>query len=1289
MGEIAPPVASHADHPGGESESTSYLRQLFSERIVFLDGGMGTRIQAERLQEEDFRGDILKDHPKELKGDNDLLCLTRPELVVKIHKEYLNAGADMIETNTFNGTTISQAEYQCEHLVRDLNFEAARLAKQACQEVGAETGIRRLVAGAIGPTSRTLSVSPSVEDSSFRNVTWTELVKAYYEQVDALVAGGSDVLLVETIFDTLNAKAALFAIDSYYEDHPEQPRLPTIISATIVDQSGRTLSGQTIDAFLVSVMHARPLCVGINCALGAAQMRPFFETLAKLATVNVHVYPNAGLPNAMGGYDETPESFGESLVLYAQDHLLNMVGGCCGTFPAHIKAVHDRLKGFPPRPLHVRHDPVMHLSGLEPLYLTPELGFVNVGERCNLMGSLRFKKMVEQSRWDEALEVAKEQVENGAQILDFNFDADLIDGQLAMGRFMRSCVTEPAIARVPFMIDSSKFKVIEEGLQCVQGKCIVNSLSLKVGEDDFISHAKLVRKYGASLVCMAFDEQGQAATFEDKVRICERTYKILTERCGYEGRDIIFDCNILTIATGMEEHNNYAKDFIDAIEVVRRKCPGCYTSGGLSNLSFSFRGLTELREAMHSVFLYHAIPKGLSMAIVNAGALPIYTDIPDEMRRLLEDVVMNVSPEATEKLLEFASELKEKKAQKGGGETGAVKAVEEWRTQGVEKRLEHSLVKGIDKYIVGDVQECLDDLQLRPLEVIEGPLMAGMSVVGDLFGSGKMFLPQVIKSARVMKKAVAHLVPIMETENRRKALEEGLDPDRPNWNGTVLLATVKGDVHDIGKNIVGVVLGCNNFRVIDMGVMVPCDQILKKAQEEKADVVGLSGLITPSLDEMVFVAQQMRKEGMQIPLLIGGATTSRKHTAVKIWPQYEASERSGEKGVVPVGGVVHVLDASRSVVVVNSLIQNPERRIEYMEDIKEEYDALREDYYSTLVDKRWLPIHEARKMRYTIDFAKYPPAPAPRRVGNTYLDNYSLEEISQYIDWTPFFQVYQLRGRYPNKDYPKIFDDKRVGEEAKQLFEEAQELLATVIREKWICATAVVGVYRACGSGDDVKVLSEEGDLIETFYGLRQQLDTEQDQTFALGDFVAPESSGLPDHIAMFCCQAGVGVAERKKVYDATNDIDKSIMLEALADRLAEAFAELIHHKIRTDPQFWGYVPEEDLSLSDMLKVKYVGIRPAPGYPTQPDHREKETLWRLLDAESLSGGKMVLTESLMMQPAASVCALCFAHGKAKYFAVGQINKDQVADYSARRDCSVAESERWLGSSTIGYEIAAD
>ncbi|EER20147.1 Methionine synthase, putative [Perkinsus marinus ATCC 50983] len=1269
----APKIGSHDDHPGGESESTEYLRQLFSERIVLLDGGMGTRIQADRLQEEDFRGEILKDHPKELKGDNDLLCLTRPDLVVKIHKEYLHAGADLIETNTFNGTTISQAEYQCESLVRDLNFQAAMLAKQACREVEAETGRRRLVAGAIGPTSRTLSVSPSVEDSSYRNVTWNELVKAYYEQVDALVAGGSDVLLVETIFDTLNAKAALFAIDCYYEDHPRESRLPTIISATIVDQSGRTLSGQTIDAFLVSVMHARPLCVGINCALGAAQMRPFFETLAKLAPVYVHVYPNAGLPNAMGGYDETPESFGESLVLYAQDHLINMVGGCCGTFPAHIQAVHERLKSFPPRPLHVRRDPVMRLSGLEPLYLTPELGFVNVGERCNLMGSLRFKKMVEQSRWDDALEVAKEQVENGAQVLDFNFDADLIDGQLAMGRFMRSCVTEPAIARVPFMIDSSKFKVIEEGLQAVQGRCIVNSLSLKVGEEDFIYHARLVRKYGAALVCMAFDEEGQAATFDDKIRICERTYKILTTKCGYEGHDIIFDCNILTIATGMEEHNNYGKDFIDAVEIVRQKCPGCYTSGGLSNLSFSFRGLNELREAMHSVFLYHAIPKGLSMAIVNAGALPIYTDIPEDMRQLLEDVVMNVSPEATEKLLEFASELKEKKAQKGGA-SGVVKAVEEWRTEGVEKRLEHSLVKGIDKFIVDDVQECLDGLQLRPLEVIEGPLMAGMSVVGDLFGSGKMFLPQVIKSARVMKKAVAHLVPIMETENRRKALEEGLDPDRPNWAGTVLLATVKGDVHDIGKNIVGVVLGCNNFRVIDLGVMVPCDQILKRAREEKADVIGLSGLITPSLDEMVFVAQQMRKESMDVPLLIGGATTSRKHTAVKIWPQYEAS-------------VVHVLDASRSVVVVNSLIQNPERRIEYMEDIKEEYDGLREDYYSTLVDKRWLSLDEARKMRYTIDFEKYPPPPAPRRLGNKYLDEYPLEELVEYIDWTPFFQVYQLRGRYPNKDYPKIFNDKRVGEEAKKLFDDAQARTARIRVVEWITATAVVGVYRACSSGDDINVLSLDGsgEVLETFYGIRQQLDTEQDQTFALGDFIAPEASGLPDHIALFCCQAGIGVEERKKMYNATHDIDKSIMLEALADRLAEAFAELIHHKIRTDPDFWGYVPEEKLTLSDMLKVKYVGIRPAPGYPTQPDHREKDTLWRLLDAEKLSGGKMVLTESLMMMPAASVCALCFAHEKAKYFAVGQINKDQVADYSARRGCTVEDSERWLGSSTLGYE----
>jgi len=1235
------------------------LESQLRDRIVFLDGGMGTRIQAERLEECDYRGSLLKDHPKDLKGNNDLLSLTRAYLIKQIHIEYLEAGSDIVETNTFNGTSVSQAEYGCEHLVYELNFQSAKLAREACEYVEKKTGRRRLVAGAIGPTSKTLSVSPSVEDSSLRNITWTELVDSYLEQIEGLVAGGCDIFLVETIFDTLNAKAALFAIERFYDLHPAQPRLALIISVTIVDMSGRTLSGQTVEAFLISVSHAKPLCIGINCALGAEQMKPFFRLLARAApNTYVHVYPNAGLPNAMGGYDETAEIFARNLKNFGEEGLLNMVGGCCGTFPAHIGALYKALRDCRPRRLFLAEKKnCMHLSGLEPLHLTKNLGFVNIGERCNLMGSVRFKRLVSERKWDEALEIARDQADNGAQILDFNFDADLIDSKSVMGRFLRLCATEPSIARVPFMIDSSKWEVIEQGLQSVQGKPIVNSLSLKGGEEIFLTQANLVKRYGASLVVMAFDEAGQAVSLEDKVRICERSYKLLIEKIDFDPYDIIFDANVLTIGTGISDHNAYGKDFISAVSEIKKVCPHAYTSGGLSNLSFAFRGLTELREAMHSVFLYHAIPAGLDMAIVNAGALPIFEDIPKEMRSLLEDLVLNRSDSATDQVLELAAQLKDKEAPPAAGESK--KVMEDWRNWSVEKKLKHALVHGIDKFIELDVEE--GRAALSPLALIEGPLMAGMSVVGDLFGAGKMFLPQVIKSARVMKKAVAYLTPFMQAQD-----DEG---QTPQYNGTVLLATVKGDVHDIGKNIVGVVLGCNNYRVLDLGVMVPCETILEKARSEKVDIIGLSGLITPSLDEMVHVATQMRKENFSIPLLIGGATTSRKHTAVKISPQYAC-------------GVVHVLDASRSVQVVQQLLSE-QKRSEYLSEIREEYDQLREDYYDTLLDKRWLTLEEARKRRVQINWETERNFEiSPQFIGNKLLEHYSLSEIEKFIDWTPFFQTYQLRGRYPNKDFPKIFDDPTVGSEARKLFDEAQSMLRRIVCEDWIKASAVVGIYRAnATSDDDILIFDSEGKKIAKFHGLRQQLDVDSQEYCCLSDFVAPQP--FSDYIAAFACQAGLGMQSKLEEFNARGEIDHAIMLEALADRLAEAFAELIHMRIRRE--WMNYAPEEDIPLASLLRVKYQGIRPAPGYPSQPDHREKRILWDLLDIENLTNGEMTLTESLMMTPGASVCALCFAHPRSKYFSVGQVNRDQVEDYAKRTQTSVAECEKWLGSTVLGYD----
>jgi 5-methyltetrahydrofolate--homocysteine methyltransferase len=1255
---------------GGKAPSSlvrKYLDDTLPKRVMYLDGGMGTRIQAEKLTEEQYRGERFKTHKMEkfLKGNNDLLNLTMPDLMEQIHAEYLDAGSDMIETNTFNCTAPSMEDYDCCDIVYELNVVAAKLAKAACVTVTKKDMTRpRLVCGAIGPTSKTLSVSPSVEDASYRATTFDELKDAYKEQLGALMEGGSDIILVETIFDSMNSKAATFAFHEYFEETGEEPP-PLMISVTITDNSGRNLSGQTVEGFCTSILHAKPFSIGINCALGATIMLPFYQSLHACCPVWCSVYPNAGLPNAFGGYDETPAIYAANLQPYAERGLLNILGGCCGTFPSHIAAVKKMVEdgGYAPR-VAPYIEPKMRLSGLE-WFVDPGT-FINIGERCNLLGSRKFKRLIEQNKWDDALEVAREQVESGAQVLDFNFDTDLLDGVAAMGKFMKLCVTDPIIAKLPFMIDSSKWDVIEEGLKWVQGKCIVNSISLKAGEEVFMKSAKLCKMYGAALVCMAFDEEGQAASREDKVRICMRQYNLL-KTIDFNLHDIIFDVNVLTIATGLSEHDNYGKDFIAAVEELHIKCPEVSFSGGLSNLSFSFRGLDELREAMHSCLLALAIPKGLNMSIVNAGQLPVFTDIPEDLRTLCCEVIMNESPnmDHVERIQAKAEEMQAAaKALKAAG-GGAVKEVEvaEWRTTSLEERITHALVKGIDKHIVDDCAEVREQGML-PLNIIEGPLMNGMNVVGDLFGSGKMFLPQVIKSARVMKKAVGYLTPFMEEEKRLAVIASGGDPNEPQYAGKVLMATVKGDVHDIGKNIVGVVLGCNNYKVIDIGVMVPCAKILEAAREHKVDIIGVSGLITPSLDEMVHIAKELEASDMTCPLLVGGATTSKRHAAVKLAP---VSKKT-----------MHVLDASRAVPVVQSLC-NKSNQADYLLDLEEEYDEIREEYYSTLVDKKWLTIEKARSKKMKIDFKASPP-PQPVTTGNIALQAYDLNEVKKYIDWDPFFTVYNLRGKFPNKGYPKIFEDATCGQMAKEIFDEANEMMEKLIADKSIEAHGVLGIWAANSKGDDVIVQGPSGPV--TLYGLRQQQDTDQQFCMCQSDFIAPE--GITDHIGGFACTVGVGVEKLKAEYEARGEVDQNILLDAVADRLTEAFAELIHMKMRK--QLWGYVPDEELSLDDMLKVKYQGIRPAPGYPTQPDHREKETLFDLLQVEELLGGRLGLTDSYMMLPAAAVSALVFAHKQSEYFNVGNLNKDEVTDYATRRgETGLKDTERWLGSTVLGYD----
>ncbi|KAJ1916021.1 hypothetical protein H4219_004010 [Mycoemilia scoparia] len=1258
------PVAAKTPSPFADRASANkYIENALKERIMFLDGAMGTQIQALKLKEEDFRGERFKDHPKDLKGNNDLLVLTVPDSVYKIHYNYLIAGADFVETNTFSSTSIAQADYAMEDLAYELNKEAARIARKACEDVTALTPDRpRFVCGAIGPTNRTASISPSVENPSYRNVTFDELSNAYAEQIRGLLDGGADVLLIETIFDTLNAKAALYAIDEIFDEEGYE-KVPVFVSGTIVDQSGRTLSGQTGEAFVVSVAHSDPMAIGLNCALGANQMRPFIQNISNFTTSNVICYPNAGLPNTFGEYDESPETMAENVKIFAQEGLVNIIGGCCGTTPEHINAIYEACKDFkprsPPADLHEKNRNRMLLSGLEPLIYDETTNFLNIGERCNVAGSRKFARHVLNGEYEEALAIARAQVENGAQVIDVSMDEGMLDGIAAMTKFLNLISTEPDVARVPLMVDSSNFAVVEAGLKCAQGKCIVNSISLKEGEEDFIKKAKIIKRHGAAVVVMAFDEVGQAVTREYKFRICERSYRILVDKLNFNPQDIIFDPNILTICTGMEEHDNYAVEFINGTRDIKEKLFGAKVSGGVSNLSFSFRGKEGVRQAMNSVFLYHAIKAGMDMGIVNAGFLTIYDDIPKDMLEVCENAVWNRDPQSTEKLLEIA--------QSYGKDVSAKGAEEEWRSESVAKRLSYALIKGITKYVIEDTEEARVDKQRfpRPLNVIEGPLMDGMKIVGDLFGSGKMFLPQVIKSARVMKKAVAHLIPFMEEERLANLKAQGLEEDDDIYNGTVVLATVKGDVHDIGKNIVGVVLGCNNYKVIDLGVMTPCEKIIEAAIKEKADVIGLSGLITPSLDEMIHVAKEMERAGLKIPLLIGGATTSKTHTAVKISPRYTEP-------------VIHVLDASRSVVVVSSLLDK-ESKEDFVEEINEEYEEVREDHYDSLKDRKYLSLEQARELGLKIDWSLTENIPSkPNFVGTKLLEDYDLNEVIPFIDWNPFFQVWQLRGKYPNRGYPKLFNDETVGAEARKLFDEAQVMLRELLDKKLVRGSGVVGIYPANAVGDDIAVYHDESrtEVAGTFYGLRQQAEKDSDATdpyLCLSDFIAPMDTGIPDYIGLMAVTAGFGADELASKYEKDQDDYSSIMVKALADRLAEAFAEKLHQDIRRE--IWGYTANEALDTSSLLSIKYTGIRPAPGYPSQPDHTEKKTMWDIAKITELSG--IDLTESLMMHPGASVSALVFAHPKSEYFAVGKIQKDQIEDYATRKGFSVEEAEQWL------------
>ncbi|MFQ5763482.1 MAG: methionine synthase [Rhodospirillales bacterium] len=1216
---------------------TEPIQALFRERIVVLDGAMGTMIQAHGLDEADFRGKRFQDHPKDLKGDNDLLSITQPEIITDIHAGFLEAGADIIETNTFNSTAISQADYGLEDLAVELNREAAKIARVTADAATRKTPSKpRFVAGAIGPTNRTASISPDVNDPGFRNVSFDDLVKAYTDAVHGLVEGGVDLLLVETVFDTLNCKAVIYAIHKYFDDHGK--RLPVMVSGTITDASGRTLSGQTPEAFWNSVAHARPLSVGFNCALGVEALRRHVQEISRVAGVNVSVYPNAGLPNEFGGYDDTPEYMAEHLGEFARSGFVNVVGGCCGTTPAHIRAIAEAVEGVPPRAL-PEPEPRCHLSGLEPLTPGPLTGFVNIGERTNVAGSARFAKLVRDGDFTAALEIARDQVANGAQVIDVNMDDAMLDGAKAMSTFLNLVAAEPDISRVPVMVDSSKFSIIEAGLKCLQGKGVVNSISLKEGEEAFVSQAREVMRYGAAVVVMAFDEKGQADTYERMVEICTRSYRILTETVGFPPEDIILDPNIFPIATGIEEHNNFSRDYIKALAEIKRTLPHALTSGGVSNMSFSFRGNNAMREAMHSVFLYHAIENGLDMGIVNAGQLAVYAEIPDDLRERIEDGVFNRRPDAADRLLEIADQAKGQKRQKGDNLA--------WRDAPVAERMKHALVEGITDFIEEDTEEARKAAK-HPIEVIEGPLMDGMNVVGDLFGSGQMFLPQVVKSARVMKQAVSYLVPFLEAEKDAAATTRG--------KGKIVTATVKGDVHDIGKNIVGVVLQCNNYEVIDLGVMVPYTQILETAQNENADLIGLSGLITPSLDEMCTVAAEMKREGFTMPLLIGGATTSRAHTAVKIAPNYP-------------GPTVHVLDASRSVSVVSSLLSD-RLRDDFVKEVANDYADLRVRYAEREDAGRGLTLAQARAAAPNIDWQDYQP-PTPRFLGPRTFEGYDLAELTTRIDWTPFFRTWELKGTYP-----QILDGPAQGEAARSLHADAEAMLQRLIGEGWLRADGVIGFFPANAVGDDVEVYADEGreTVAATFHFLRQQVVKESGRANrCLADFVAPKDSGKEDFLGGFAVTAGLGIEEKLAEFENAHDDYNAILLKALADRLAEAFAERMHERVRQE--FWGYAPDEKLSNEDLIGERYRGIRPAPGYPACPDHTAKGDLFRLLEANEKAS--ITLTESFAMLPAAAVAGFYFSHPDARYFGVGRIGRDQVEDYARRRGVALEQAEKWL------------
>lgn len=1247
------------------------IKDVLREKILVLDGAMGSLIQQYNLTDADYRGERFKNFPHEVKGNNDLLSITRPDVIKEIHAKYFTAGADIAETNTFSGTSIAMADYHMEDLVYELNFESAKIAREVADEFTAKDPSKpRYVAGSIGPTNRTLSLSPDVNDPGYRAVTFDELVEAYTEQIHGLVEGGADLLLVETIFDTLNAKAALYAIDQYFKQHPSKPYLPVMVSGTITDASGRTLSGQTTEAFLTSVSHMPLLSVGLNCALGADLMRPYVKTLNDKSPFLVSAHPNAGLPNEMGEYDQSPAEMAVIIDDFLANGFLNIIGGCCGTTPAHIQAIAEVAAKHKP---HVIPEANVNqkLSGLEPLEITELTNFVNVGERCNVTGSKKFARLIREEKFEEAIAVAREQVDGGAQILDINMDEGMIDGVKMMPQFLNLLMAEPDIARLPIMIDSSKWEVIEAGLKCVQGKSVVNSISLKEGEEKFIESANKVKMYGASVVVMAFDEAGQADSYERRIEICKRAYDILVDKVGFPAQDIIFDPNILTVATGIEEHNNYAVDFIKATKWIKENLPHAKVSGGVSNISFSFRGNELVREAMHTVFLYHAIKAGMDMGIVNASQLGVYDDIEKTLRDLCEDVLLNRNPESTEKLVAYAETVKS---------AGKEQVVDDaWRKEPVNKRLEHALIKGLTEFIDEDVEEARQLVE-RPIQVIEGPLMDGMNVVGDLFGEGKMFLPQVVKSARVMKKAVAYLLPFIEAEKQGGESSSA---------GKILMATVKGDVHDIGKNIVGVVLACNNYEVIDIGVMVPCDKILAAAKEHNVDIIGLSGLITPSLDEMVYVAKEMERLGFKVPLLIGGATTSRIHTAVKIDPHYS-------------GPVIHVLDASRSVPVAGRLLQSELTSLEIFTEIKAEYAELRTAHAARQQEKNYLSIDQARAKSSGIDWTGFK-AKKPSFLGVKYFEDYSLEEIAKYIDWTPFFSTWQLSGKYP-----RIFDNEVVGKEAKKLFDDAQALLKEIIANKSLQAKAALGFFPANSLGDDIilhdyvekalevacekhgshqqvsydiQIKDESSDKSQWLHHLRQQ--GQKASTLpnrCLSDFVAPLNSGETDYIGAFAVTTGLGIEALLDKYEKEHDDYNSIMVKALADRLAEAFAELLHERVRRE--FWGYASEETLSNEDLIAEKYQGIRPAPGYPACPDHTEKKRLFELLDAEKQIG--IQLTESYAMYPASAVSGFYFSHPESTYFGLGKIAKDQVTDYAKRKGMSLDDVERWL-SPVLNYD----